>query len=153
MLLQLTGSLIGDTVSGTTAPSRELINPATEETFHALEDASPNDVDRAAHFAHNAWEQTWRALTPGVRAGLLHRLANLIEANAEGLASLDSQSMGKPLSAARGEVLAGARTFRFYAGALSFPNGDVIPVGRGGFDFTIRQPFGVVACIVPWNFP
>lgn len=153
MLEQLTASLIADTDRGTASTTRELIDPATENAFHALADASREDVDRAAHLASQAWEQSWRTVPPGVRAELLHRLANLIEANADTLASLDSRSMGKPLSAARGEVLAGARTFRYYAGALSFPNGDVIPVGRGGFDFTIRQPLGVVACIVPWNFP
>lgn len=153
MLQQLTASLINDAITTTAPARRELINPATEEPFHSVADAAPADVDRAAHIAHQAWEQSWRTSTPGTRADLLHRLANLIEANADTLADLDSRSMGKPLSAARGEVLAGARTFRYYAGALNFPNGDVIPVARGGFDFTIRQPLGVVACIVPWNFP
>ena len=104
MLEQLTASLIADTDRGTTSATRELINPATEDAFHALADASREDVDRAAHLASQAWEQSWRTVTPGARTELLHRLANLIEANADTLASLDSRSMGKPLSAARGEV-------------------------------------------------
>ncbi len=153
MIQELTGSLIGETISTKSPPKRELINPATEDPFHALADASPEDVAQAALIAQSTWEQSWRSLSPGARAGLLHKLANLIEANADMLAELDSRSMGKPLAAARGEVLAGAHTFRYYAGAISFPKGDVIPVARGGFDFTIRQPLGVVACIVPWNFP
>ncbi|MHA3774359.1 aldehyde dehydrogenase family protein [Verrucomicrobiota bacterium sgz303538] len=153
MLQELTASLIGDTINTSASGTRELVNPATEETFHLLSDATLGDVDRAAELAHRTWEQTWRDQTPGARANLLYRLANLLEANVNALAELDSQSMGKPIAAARGEVLAGARTFRYYAGAISFPNGEVIPVGRGGFDFTIRQPLGVAACIVPWNFP
>lgn len=153
MLQELTASLIGGTINTGASGTRELVNPATAETFHLLSDATPGDVDRAAALAHRTWEQTWRDQTPGARADLLFRLANLLEANVNALAELDSRSMGKPIAAARGEVLAGARTFRYYAGAISFPNGDVIPVGRGGFDFTIRQPLGVAACIVPWNFP
>ncbi|RYD75699.1 MAG: aldehyde dehydrogenase family protein, partial [Verrucomicrobiaceae bacterium] len=153
MLQQLTGSLIGEGIRSAATTTRELVNPATEQSFHALTDAAPDDVDRAAQVAHQSWEHSWRSLNPGGRAALLHKLANLIEANADQLSELDSRSMGKPLAAARGEVLAGAQTFRYYAGALSFPKGDVIPVARGGFDFTLRQPLGVVACIVPWNFP
>ncbi len=132
---------------------RELINPANEKPFHAISDASIREVDAAAEGAFAAWEHSWRDLTPGERADQLHRLANLIEANAQQIAELDSRSMGKPIAAARGEVLVGARTFRYYAGALLMPQGETIPVARGGFDFTIRQSLGVIACIVPWNFP
>jgi acyl-CoA reductase-like NAD-dependent aldehyde dehydrogenase len=133
--------------------SRGLVNPATEQPFHTVCNAHPEDVHSAAGTALATWEGGWRDLAPGARAALLHRLAQLIEQNAAELGALDSQSMGKPLAAAQGEVLAGARTFRYYAGAIGMPVGEVIPVARGGFDFTLRQPLGVVACIVPWNFP
>jgi acyl-CoA reductase-like NAD-dependent aldehyde dehydrogenase len=132
---------------------RELVNPADGQTFCTVSDASAGDVEIAADGAFAAWEGEWRDLAPGQRSELLHRLANLIEANATQLAELDSRSMGKPIAAARGEVLMGARTFRYYAGALLMPKGETIPVARGGFDFTLRQPLGVIACIVPWNFP
>jgi betaine-aldehyde dehydrogenase len=133
--------------------TRELINPADEKPFHAVTDATVRDVECATEGALSAWEGGWRDLTPGQRSDLLHRLANLIEANATQLAEVDSRSVGKPIAAARGEVLMGARTFRYYAGALLMPKGETIPVARGGFDFTLRQPLGVIACIVPWNFP
>jgi acyl-CoA reductase-like NAD-dependent aldehyde dehydrogenase len=132
---------------------RELINPADESPFHTIADSTVRDVEIAAEGALSAWENEWRDLAPGQRSDLLHRLANLIETNAAQLAELDSRSMGKPIAAARGEVMMGARTFRYYAGALLMPKGETIPVARGGFDFTLRQPLGVIACIVPWNFP
>ena len=77
MLQLLTSSLIGDTISSGSAITRELIDPATEETFHGLTDASPGDVERAAGIAHTTWEQSWRVVTPGKRADLLHKLAKI----------------------------------------------------------------------------
>jgi betaine-aldehyde dehydrogenase len=153
MLDDLRSSFInGGFVAGKN-PGRELINPADEKPFHSVADAAAEDVEIAAKGALSAWESSCRDLPPGQRSDLMHRLANLIEANAMKIAELDSRSMGKPIAAARGEVLMGARTFRYYAGALLMPNGETIPVARGGFDFTLRQPLGVIACIVPWNFP
>lgn len=131
---------------------RDLINPATEQPFHTIEDTPVEAVEAAALRAHQNFQE-WKGTTPGARSDLLHRLAALIEQHADALATMDSLSMGKPIAAARGEVLAGARTFRYYAGALLMPSGDTIPVSRGGLAYTLRQPLGVVAAIVPWNFP
>lgn len=153
MLEDLRSSFINGSFISVTGRMRELVNPANEKPFHSVADATVRDVEIAANGAHEAWENSWRDLAPGQRSDLLHRLANLIEANATQLAELDSRSMGKPIAAARGEALMGARTFRYYAGALLMPKGETIPVARGGFDFTLRQPLGVIACIVPWNFP
>src|SRR5678816_4866834 len=61
--------------------------------------------------------------------------------------------IGKPISDARDEIGLGARVFEFYAGAVTRLYGQTIPVAKGGFDFTLRQPMGVIAAIVPWNFP
>src|SRR4051812_14691924 len=154
MLSDLHASLINGRFlcSGETAP-RELIDPSTELPFHAVYDAQASDADVAAKGAQAAWEDGWRDLAPGARADALFKLGALIEQYADELAALDSRAMGKPLGSARGEVLAGARTFRYYAGAVSRPTGSVIPVARGGLDFTVREPLGVVTCIVPWNFP
>ncbi len=154
MLSDLHASLInGRFLCCGDAAARELIDPATEEPFHVVHDARPRDVDFAAMGAETAWENGWRDLAPGLRADTLHHLAGLIEQHAPELAALDSRCMGKPLAAARAEVLGGAKTFRYYAGAVGMPQGSVIPVARGGLDFTLRQPLGVVTCIVPWNFP
>lgn len=148
----LAGSFV-DGVWVTAGVPHTLINPATEDAFHQVAEADASVVDAAVMGAHQAWVRGWRDLPPGRRSALLHGLAASIEAHAEELAALDSRSMGKPLAAARGEVMAGAQTFRYYAGALLLPVGETIPVSRGGLDFTIRQPLGVVGCIVPWNFP
>jgi acyl-CoA reductase-like NAD-dependent aldehyde dehydrogenase len=153
MRAELRSSFINGSFAPGKGATRELINPADEQPFHEVGDAAPTDVDVAAEGAFATWEGSWRDATPGQRSEMLHRLANLIESNAAELAELDSRSMGKPVAAARGEVLMGARTFRYYAGALLMPHGETIPVARGGFDFTLRQPLGVIACIVPWNFP
>src|SRR4051794_26276097 len=130
-----------------------LVNPATEAPWAEVADATIDDVDRAARGAHRAFEQTWRDITPGKRAEILFSIARLIREHSEELAQLDMRSVGKPISDARDEVALGARIFEYYAGAIGKFGGQTIPVSAGGLDFTIRQSMGVVAAIVPWNFP
>lgn len=130
-----------------------LINPATEEPFAEVSAADAHDVDAAVVSAHKAWESGWRDLAPGKREAVLHAVARSIRDHLEEIAVLEMRQIGKPISDARDEAGLGARVFEYYAGAVTKFCGQTIPVGRGGFDFTLRQPMGVVACIVPWNFP
>jgi betaine-aldehyde dehydrogenase len=130
-----------------------IINPATEETWTSVHGASADDVERAVAGAQRAFEQTWRDLAPGARAEILFVIARLIREHRDELAQLDVRSVGKPIADARDEVMLGARVFEYYAGAIATFCGQTIPVAAGGFDFTIRQSMGVVAAIVPWNFP
>ncbi|HEX5175454.1 MAG TPA: aldehyde dehydrogenase family protein, partial [Chthoniobacteraceae bacterium] len=132
---------------------RELINPATEEISGKWLAATSADVDRAVRGARRAFEIGWRDLAPGKRADLLFAIAASIRTHAEELAQLESRNIGKPIADARDEVALGARVFEYYAGAIGKFCGQTIPVARGGFDFTLREPHGVVAAIVPWNFP
>src|SRR5690606_9633675 len=90
---------------------------------------------------------------PSQRAALLFRLADLLDEHAGVIGEAETRSMGKPITASVGEAKGGAACFRYYAGAIAHLTGQTIPVGRGGMDFTLRVPLGVVACIVPWNFP
>src|SRR5436190_6284388 len=129
------------------------IDPTTEEVFCEVEGASAADIDRAVNSAQRTFESTWRDLAPGKRADVLFKVAHSIRQHAETIAQLESRNIGKPISDARDEVALGARIFEFYAGAVTKFGGQVIPVARGGLDFTLRQPMGVVAAIVPWNFP
>ena len=129
------------------------INPATEELFVEVSGAGPGDVNAAVEGAHRAFTQSWRDLTPGNRTEILFHIARTIRENCERLAQLEARNIGKPISDARDEILLGARVFEYYAGAITKFFGQTIPVARGGFDFTLRQPMGVVAAIVPWNFP
>ncbi len=130
-----------------------LVNPATEAVFAEVAAAGVRDVELAATGAQRAFEQGWRDLAPGKRAEILFQIARLIRGHAEELAQLEMVNVGKPISDARDEVALGARVFEYYAGAIGKFCGHTIPVARGGFDFTLRQPMGVVAAIVPWNFP
>jgi betaine-aldehyde dehydrogenase len=130
-----------------------LINPATEETFAAVASADVADANRAIESAHKAWVSGWRDLSPGKRTEILFNVARALRDNVERIARLETLHIGKPISDARDEAGLGARIFEFYAGAITKFGGQTLPVARGGFDFTLRQPMGVVACIVPWNFP
>ncbi|HEX9784905.1 MAG TPA: aldehyde dehydrogenase family protein [Opitutaceae bacterium] len=130
-----------------------LFNPATEEPFADVAAAGLADVHDAARGAQRAFEQVWRDLAPGRRAGVLFGIARLIREHLEELAQLETLNIGKPIADARDEVGLGARVFEYYAGALSTFCGQTIPVARRGFDFTLRQPMGVVVAVVPWNFP
>ncbi|MFM7101558.1 MAG: aldehyde dehydrogenase family protein [Verrucomicrobiota bacterium] len=130
-----------------------LVNPATEQPFAEVAAATPADVAAAVESAHRAWEGGWRDLAPGRRAEILFNIARLLRDYAEHIAEYERLEIGKPISEARDEALLGARVFEYYAGAVTRLYGQTIPVNRGGFDFTLRQSLGVVAAIVPWNFP
>lgn len=130
-----------------------LINPATESPFTEVAAAEVSDVDRAVLSAQKAWESGWRDLAPGKRTEILYKVAQLLRENVERIAYLETLHIGKPIADARDEAGLGARVFEYYAGAITKFYGQTIPVSRGGFDFTLRQSMGVVAAIVPWNFP
>jgi acyl-CoA reductase-like NAD-dependent aldehyde dehydrogenase len=130
-----------------------LINPATEEIFTEVAAAAMSDVNAAVESARRAWDSGWRDMAPGKRTEILFNVSRVLRENLEWLAQLEMLQIGKPISDARDEIGLGARVFEFYAGAITKFCGQTIPVSRGGFDFTLRQPMGVVACIVPWNFP
>ncbi len=130
-----------------------LINPSTEEAISEVATASAQDADRAIESAHRAWEDGWRDLAPGKRESLLHSIARILREHQEEIAQLETLNIGKPITDARDEAGLGARVFEYYAGAVTKFCGQTIPVARGGFDFTLRQPMGAVAAIVPWNFP
>ena len=143
----------GEFVNGHEAKALIQIDPTTEEIFAEVQSASVKDIDAAANGAQRAFEMVWRDMTPGKRTEVLFRIAQAIRQNSENIAAIESRNIGKPISDARDEVALGARIFEYYAGAVTKFGGQTIPVARGGFDFTLRQPMGVVAAIVPWNFP
>ena len=128
-------------------------NPATEETLGAVAAAGESDVERAVSGAQMAYETSWRDMAPGKRTQILFKFAELLRTHAEKLAQLEMLNIGKPISDSRDEIGLGARIFEYYAGAVTKFYGQTIPVARGGFDFTLPQPLGVIAAIVPWNFP
>lgn len=139
-----------DGCDGRTIPQ---INPATEESFCEVSAAGLADVNAAVESADRAFVREWRDMPPRRRTEMLFNIARFIRENLETLAQLESRNIGKPIGDARDEISLGARVFEYYAGAITQFCGQTIPVARGGFDFTLRQPMGVIAAIVPWNFP
>jgi acyl-CoA reductase-like NAD-dependent aldehyde dehydrogenase len=129
----------------------KVIEPATEKVLAEVAEAGVEDADRAVARAKASYP-AWRAVTPHDRGALLRRFAGVVADNAEKLAQLEARNVGKPISDARGEVGMVADVFHYYAGAPERLLGSTIPVA-GGVDMTFREPLGVVALIVPWNFP
>jgi acyl-CoA reductase-like NAD-dependent aldehyde dehydrogenase len=128
-----------------------VIEPATEQVLAELQEATIEETDQAVARAKAAYP-AWKAVSPKDRANLMRRIAATIEKHLEELARLESRNVGKPISDARGEVGMVVDVFNYYAGAPERLAGKTIPVA-GGVDMTFREPLGVVALIVPWNFP
>ncbi|HEX8121511.1 MAG TPA: aldehyde dehydrogenase family protein [Solirubrobacteraceae bacterium] len=128
-----------------------VLEPATEAVLEELPRAGVEEADDAVARAKAAFP-AWRDVAPADRSKLLFALAARLEEAHEELAVLEARNAGKPISDARGEIGMVVDTFRYYAGMPERILGDTIPVS-GGQAFTVREPLGVVALIVPWNFP
>jgi betaine-aldehyde dehydrogenase len=129
----------------------QVIEPATEDVMAEVPRAGAEEADAAVARANAAFGD-WRAVAPADRSMLLRRLAEALVEHAPELATLEARNAGKPIADARGEMGMVAETFRYYAAAPERLLGQTIPVA-GGIDMTFREPLGVVALIVPWNFP
>src|SRR5271169_4651779 len=131
------------------------VNPSTGEEICQIAEADAADVDKAVHAARRAFEHgPWRKLPASERGRLIHRLADLIEKNADELAALESLDNGKPVSIAKAvDVAATVGCFRYFAGWSDKVHGKTIPVDGDFFCYTRHEPVGVVGQIIPWNFP
>jgi betaine-aldehyde dehydrogenase len=144
----------GEWRSGQGEQTFDVVEPATSEVMAKAAVASPADVDHAVKAAREAFERgTWSDAPASARARVLYKIAELIRADVDRLAMLEARNGGKPIRDARDEVLGAAQCFEYYAGAATRIFGETIPVTAPGLDFTLREPVGVVALIVPWNFP
>jgi gamma-glutamyl-gamma-aminobutyraldehyde dehydrogenase len=136
---------------------RELvsINPADGSVIARIPACDAAAVDRAAVAADEVHRSgVWSERAPRDRAAVLLRLADLMERDAELLASLDSREAGKPISECRDNDVPGAiESIRWFAEAADKIYSDVSPTGPGQVGFTVREPVGVVAAILPWNYP
>jgi aldehyde dehydrogenase (NAD+) len=131
------------------------VNPATGEEICQVAEADAADVEKAVKAARAAFEQgPWRKTFASERGRLLHRLADLIEKNADELARLESLDNGKPVSMAKAvDVAATLDCYRYYAGWADKVQGKTIPIDGEFFCYTRHEPVGVVGQIIPWNFP
>lgn len=142
-----------DSVSG---KRFETINPATGEPIAQVAEADKADVDLAVKAARAAFhsKSPWRRMTASDRGKLLNRLADLIEKNADELATLESLDNGKPKSvAASADLPLVIACYRYYAGWADKIQGKTIPINGDYFCYTRHEPVGVVGQIIPWNFP
>ena len=130
----------------------ETINPATEEAIAVIARGNAQDIDQAVAAARHAFA-TWCNVKPRERARLLYQMGQAIEHNLEELARLETLDSGKTLPQSRKEIRSTARYFEYYAGAADKLHGEQIPLGPDYVDFTIREPKGVTAHIIPWNMP
>lgn len=131
-----------------------VINPATGGEIGSIPDCTHAEVDEAVQSANRTFESdAWRKLPTAERGRLLGALSRLIRENEQQLAELEATDVGKPLAQALNDVRGAARYFEYYGGLTDKVQGGTIPVRWGAFDFTTREPFGVSAHIVPWNFP
>ncbi len=135
----------------------ETIDPATGDVIAEVPDASPADVDEAVQRAREAHrpDGEWRSLAPAARARLLWAVADLIDRHADELAELETRDQGQPIGISRNvSIPAAAEHFRYYAGWVTKIAGETNPLSfPGTFNYTLREPVGVCALIIPWNFP
>ncbi|MEX2422002.1 MAG: aldehyde dehydrogenase family protein, partial [Actinomycetota bacterium] len=140
-----------DPVDGKTS---EVIEPGTGRPMAEVADAGTEDAKRAVDIAHRAFEEgAWRMMSATERGRVLLRASVLLRERLEGFASVESRNAGKPINAARGEIGTVANVLEYWGGAANKIFGETIPVQAAGLDVTLREPVGVCALIVPWNFP
>ena len=134
----------------------DVFNPSTGEVFCQVAEAGPDDVDRAVASARAAFNGPWSQMSPLERSKKIWRLAELIEENAAEIARIETLDQGKPYGISLySDVPSAANLFYYMSGWATKIEGETIPVSAGpGFHvYTRREAIGVVACIVPWNFP
>jgi aldehyde dehydrogenase (NAD+) len=130
------------------------MNPSTGEEICQVAEADAVDVDKAVKAARVAFEGPWRKMRASERGRLLYRLADLIEANADELARLETLDNGKPLSIAKAvDVAKTVACYRYFAGWADKVQGKTIPIDGDFFCYTRHEPIGVVGQIIPWNYP
>ena len=140
-----------DASDGKTQP---VINPATEEEIAEVASATSEDVDAAVRAARAAFEGPWGKMSARERGRLVYKLGEQLMAQADDVARLETLHNGKPITESRHvEIPAAAECLQYFAGWADKIHGETVPVKGGQLVYTLREPVGVVAAIVPWNFP
>ena len=143
----------GESTEPASGDVRELREPATDEPLARAAMAGEADVDRAVAAAREALDGAW-GKTPGTeRARLLHALADAIVANRAELAELEARNVGKAISSVKAELHQAVENFRFYGSAIATIGGRSNPIGGSLLFYSLKEPVGVAAQIVPWNYP
>jgi aldehyde dehydrogenase (NAD+) len=144
----------GQRVTAADGGTFEVCDPSSGGPLATVSKATKADVDCAVTAAQRALEsKAWGGATPAERGRILFRIAQALRDRAEELATLESRDNGKPLRQSRTDLQVAARYFEFFAGIADKIMGNTIPLGPGFLDYTVREPIGVSAQIIPWNYP
>ncbi|MGR4067673.1 aldehyde dehydrogenase [Billgrantia sp. C5P2] len=144
----------GAFVDATSGETFATVNPATGETLAYVASCDAADAELAVSCARAAHARgEWARLAPGRRKQTLLKLAELMEAHQHELALLDTLDMGKPISSSLGDINGAIGCLRYTAEGIDKVYGEVAPTGEDSLGLVLREPLGVVAAIVPWNFP
>lgn len=128
-------------------------NPSNGDLLAEIADATNSDVDEAIASAREAFK-TWGKTTPAERAAVLNKIADIIDENAELLATLETMDNGKPIRETTGaDIPLAADHFRYFAGVIRAEEGTSTMIDENTLNLILREPIGVVGQIVPWNFP
>jgi aldehyde dehydrogenase (NAD+)/betaine-aldehyde dehydrogenase len=141
----------GETVEG--SESRDLTEPATGDQLATVQLAGEADIDRAVDAARATQDGDWGRTPPSERSRLLHALADALVANRAELTELESRNVGKAISNVKAELFGAAENFRYYGSGIATIAGRSNPIGGSLLFYSQKEPVGVCAQIVPWNYP
>jgi betaine-aldehyde dehydrogenase len=147
--------LNGAWVEATDGGTREIFNPACNEVIAYAAEGGERDAELAIEYARKAFDDgPWPQMRAPERASYLFKLADIIDRNADELATLETRNNGKPLREAKFDVADAAGCFRYYAGLITKPLGQTYEVSDPTIQsMVVREPIGVCGQIIPWNYP
>src|SRR5438876_3779480 len=144
----------GERVPAAEGKTFAVLEPGSGKPFAEVAEAGTQDVKRAVQIANRAFEEgKWPRLSATERGRILLRASTLVRERLEDIASVEARNAGKPIRDARGEIGLVASVLEYWGGAANKIFGETIPVQDAGMEVTLREPVGVCALIIPWNFP
>ncbi len=144
----------GAWVTSHSGRSYPVFNPAVGQVLAHVPKGDGEDVKAAVDAAKKAFEDpAWRSMDPSKRGRILYKVSQTLRERLADFAKLETLNNGKPLGQAKGDVAMAARHFEYFAGLADKIQGSTIPVPGNRFDYTVKEPLGVTAHVVPWNYP
>ena len=134
--------------------TREIVDPATAVALAQVAESGPDEVEQAVAAAREAFDKgPWRTTTAQQRGRILFKMAQLVRDHAQALADLETRNCGKPIVESEFDMADTATCFEYYAGMATKIHGETLPVPDNALNLTLKEPVGVAALIVPWNYP
>ncbi|MCZ4282266.1 aldehyde dehydrogenase family protein [Kiloniella laminariae] len=143
----------GKYCAGSNNEQMESFDPGLAQAFASFACATEEDVERAVVSSEKAYRNVWRKTLPAERSRLLNRAAALLRKNSDLLSVTETIDSGKTLAEAQGDINSSARLLEYYAGAADKLEGETFPLGPDYLSFSLHEPVGVTAHIIPWNYP